>query len=112
MFQGQENAFVKEFFSAAEVKKEIAHLFININELVVFKNKILGVFKNAISGINYSVETRSSVQGNMKCFQTLFFSKTEKRCFCAVYKCRAMCLNQYVKLSCGRFGEKHLVLRE
>jgi len=57
------------------------------------------------------METRSSVQGDMKCFQTLFFLKTEKG-FCSVYKCGAMCLNQYVKLSCGRFGEKHLVLRE
>lgn len=33
---------------AAEVRKEIAHLFINTNELVVFKNKILGVFKTTI----------------------------------------------------------------
>lgn len=52
VFQGQENAFVKDFVSAAEVRKEIAHLFINTNELVVFKNKILGVFKTTISGIN------------------------------------------------------------
>lgn len=43
VFQGQENAFVKDFVSAAEVRKEIAHLFINTNELVVFKNKILKI---------------------------------------------------------------------
>lgn len=41
VFQDQENDFVKDSVSAAEVRKEIAHLFINTNELVVFKNKIL-----------------------------------------------------------------------
>lgn len=43
VFQGQENAFVKDFVGAAEVRKEMAHLFINTNELVVLKNKILKI---------------------------------------------------------------------
>lgn len=40
---GQENAFVWDFVSGASVREEMAHLFINTNELVVFKNTILGV---------------------------------------------------------------------
>lgn len=40
---GQENAFVQDFVSATAVREEMAHLFINTNELVVFKNTTLGV---------------------------------------------------------------------
>ena len=40
---GQVNAFVQDFVSATAVREETAHLFINTNELVVFKNTILGV---------------------------------------------------------------------
>lgn len=40
---GQENAFVWGFVSATEVREEVAYLFINTNELVVFKSTILGV---------------------------------------------------------------------
>lgn len=34
---GRENAFVQDLVSGASLREEMAHLFININELVVFK---------------------------------------------------------------------------
>lgn len=34
---GQENAFVQDLVSGASVREEMVYLFININELVVFK---------------------------------------------------------------------------
>lgn len=43
VFLAQENAFVQDFVSATAVREEMAHLFINTNELVVFKNTIFGV---------------------------------------------------------------------
>lgn len=40
---GEENAFVQGFVSATAVGEEMAQMFINTNELVMFKNTILGV---------------------------------------------------------------------
>lgn len=40
---GQENAFVQDFIGATVAREEMVHLFINTNELVVFRNTILEV---------------------------------------------------------------------
>lgn len=43
LLPSQENAFVQGFASAAAVREEVVPLFINVNELAVFKTTVLGV---------------------------------------------------------------------